>query len=96
MTLLDLAEVAIQAGDPAAARAHVDECARLVRSTCEHLFRDRLLLLEGELLRLAGDLAGARARYEAALAHVETRRGWGRGRTLGPARAGLAATAAGP
>lgn len=96
MTLLDLAEVAIQAGDPAAARGHVDECARLVRSTCEHLFRDRLLLLEGELLRLAGDLAGARARYEAALAHVETRRGWGRGRTLGPARAGLAATAAGP
>ncbi len=91
MTLLELAEVALQGGDRATARAHMDECARLVRPACEHLFLDRLLYLEGEIARLAGDTACARARYQAALAHVETRRGWGRGRTRGPALARLAA-----
>jgi predicted ATPase/DNA-binding SARP family transcriptional activator len=89
--LLDLAAVAVAARDVDAARAHHDECARLVRGTCEHLFLDRLSALAGDLARLAGDAAGARACYEACLAHVEARRGWGRRQALRAARDGLAA-----
>jgi predicted ATPase/DNA-binding SARP family transcriptional activator len=89
-TLLDLAGVAIATRDLAAGRAHLDECSRLVRDTCEHLFRHRILVLEGELARAEGDLARARSSYLACLEELETRRGWSRGSSLSAARAGLA------
>lgn len=91
LTLLDLADAALADDDDAAARAWKDECARLVRPTCEPLFLDRLLRLEGDLARRAGDAAGARERYAACLAHVAARKGWGRAQALPPALEGLAA-----
>ena len=89
-TLLELASVAVSEEDFAAAREYRDECTRLVRGTCEHLFLDRLCLLGGDLARAARDVTGARERYRACLAHVRSRRGWGRGPSLAPALEGLA------
>lgn len=88
--LLDLAALAVSSKDAAGARAHRDECARVVRGTCEHLFLDRLSLIEGDLARAAGDTARARDAYRSCLAHVRSRRGWNRGASLVPAIEGLA------
>ncbi|HZV03321.1 MAG TPA: hypothetical protein VFF73_41840, partial [Planctomycetota bacterium] len=89
-TLLDLASLAIATRDVTAARERLDECARLVRDRCEHLFRHRILVLEGDLARATGDVARARSSYRACLFDLETRRGWSRAASRSAALAGLA------